>query len=148
MSNVSALYLESFRPEFWYIYLSKCPLSRIRSYLKHVSAGTTDLNNLREKVDYIKIKSPLWEDNWDGYSELWKTNYMAENSRRTFNIYFAKRRTIGSLYILNWCLGPLIFHARNFVISKVQVWTIKGMFTQLGCNRFISKYEFVSRHTL
>ena len=55
MSCVSALFLESFRPEVLCIQHPKCPLPGL--VLKYSTAVTTELNKLREKADNIEIKS-------------------------------------------------------------------------------------------
>ena len=55
MSKVSALFLESFRYEF-FVYRASQVSSLTDWYSKHSRAVTTELNNFLEKADDIEIK--------------------------------------------------------------------------------------------
>ena len=75
MSKVSALYLESLRPEFLFIgYIPSVPFPGCR-FQKRPRAVTTELSKHRENVNYIETKSLMnkvrWgEVNQDGYNDL------------------------------------------------------------------------------
>jgi len=74
---MSALYLESFRPNLF------CPLSQV--CIENVPVlMTTELNNLRKNVNYIEIKNLTNKVRWENTTRLGTVTY--ENKLKGWNV--------------------------------------------------------------